>query len=245
MPTRTVKFAPNQFYHVYNRGNDKQRIFFEPANYCFFLKKFAKYFPETEAEIHAYCLLPNHYHILIRLKRDIDYSMRMRHFSISYAKSLNKWAGRVGHLFQGRFKAKGVGSTEYLLYLSRYIHLNPVVAGLARAPQGWQYSSYCDYLLGSRNLDPGSSQIPGIYTCPSLLPRGMKQEDSRSLQVDSCKISGIYKRPAVTTDFILWHFASVNDYRSFVESNAGNFTDMMDEELWKAGEFRSLCPQGE
>ena len=204
MPSRAVEFAPNQFYHVYNRGNDKEPIFFEPSNYRFFLKRLAECFPRNEAEIHAYCLLPNHYHILIRLQRDIDFSIRMQRFGISYAKSINKRTGRVGHLFQGRFKAKHVGSTEYLLHLSRYIHFNPVAAGLVKVPEDWQYSSYREYLVDSRNLGQGSCQIPGINT-----------------------------RPPVTTEFIHSHFATVDDYRSFVESCAGNRMDEMEEELWK------------
>jgi len=204
MPTRTVKFAPNQFYHVYNRGNNKEPILLQPANYRFFLKRLAEYFPGNEAEIHAYCLLPNHYHILIRLQREIGFSIRMQRFGISYAKSINKWTGKVGHLFQGRFKAKHVGSTEYLLHLSRYIHLNPVMARLVKTPEAWQFSSYRDYLV-----------------------------DSRNLQGDPCEIPGIYTRPLVTTEYILSHFAGVNDYRSFVESYGGNRMDEMEEELWK------------
>ena len=210
MPARLVNLVSEQFYHVYNRGNNKEPIFFAPENYRFFLKRFATYFPGVEAEVHAYCLLPNHYHLLIRLLRDFDYSTRMQHFSIAYAKSVNKWAGRVGHLFQGRFKAKLVESTEYLLQLSRYMHLNPVVAGLVKAPEEWQYSSDREYM---------SSMV-----------------DSRNLRKTSGESSGIYTRPLVTTEFILSHFGSRNDYRSFVESNAGNRKNEMEEDLWKEGE---------
>ncbi|MCX6143996.1 MAG: transposase [Ignavibacteriales bacterium] len=218
MPFRVVKVTPDLFYHVYNRGNNKEPIFFEPANYRFFLKRFVEYFPGNEAEIHAYCLLPNHYHILFRLRRNIDYSIRMQHFSISYAKSLNNWSARVGHVFQGRFKAKLVGSTEYLLHLRRYIHLNPVLARLVRTPEDWQFSSYRDYLEG---------------------------QDSRNLREASGEISGIYTRPSVTTEFILSHFACVDDYRSFLESHAINRMIEMEEELWKEREFLgSLSDKG-
>jgi len=213
MPARVVKVTSEQFYHVYNRGNNKEPIFFAQENYRFFLKRFAKYFPDVEAEVHSYCLLPNHYHILMRLLRDIDYSTRMQHFSISYSKALNNWTGRVGHVFQGRYKAKLVGSTEYLLHLSRYIHLNPVVAGLVRAPEDWQYSSYCDYLLDSRNSKEVPREIPGIYS-----------------------------RPLVTTEYILSHFASVNDYRSFVESDVGSCVDEIEEDLWKEGDLLESGP---
>ena len=244
MPQRAIKIEPASFYHVYNRGNNKEPIFFEPANYQFFLNRFSEYFPEDTAEIHAYCLLPNHFHILIRLRREFDYSIRMQHFSISYAKSLNNWAGRVGHVFQGRYKAKQVGSTAYVLHLSRYIHLNPVLARLVRNPEEWEFSSYRDYLVDSRNHQEDSREISGIHSRSSILTRKIKREDSPNPMAGPREISGIYTRPLVTTNFILSHFVGVNDYRSFVDINTGNITGEMGDELWKEGEIRSLFPKG-
>jgi putative transposase len=213
MPARLVKVTPGQFYHIYNRGNDREPIFFGPWNYRFFLKRFLDYFPPDDVEMHAYCLLMNHYHLLIRIQRDLDYSTRMQHFSISYVKSINRSTGRVGHLFQGRFKAKHVGSTEYLLHLSRYIHCNPVAAGLVKAPEDWQYSSYREYLVDSQNLPQGPHEMLGICA-----------------------------RPVVTTDFILSHFAGVNDYRSFVESAFDGCLDKFEEDLRNDGEALESWP---
>jgi REP element-mobilizing transposase RayT len=148
-------------YHVYNRGNDRRRIFFEPENYLFFLRRVRELLlgernpadapdfgsPEVRqcCTVVAYCLMPNHYHLLIS-PTDDQFSRHMQRFSISYTKAINKRHDRVGALFQGPFQALQVDRNEYLLHLSRYIHLNPVEAGLVRQAQDWEFSSYQEYI---------------------------------------------------------------------------------------------------
>jgi len=153
MPYRNRTILPQNFYHIYNRGNNRQPIFLESENYAFFLRRFQRYFPPDQVEIHAYCLIPNHYHLAVRIVSDIDYTKQMQSFSISYAKSINERYKRVGHLFQGRFRAKHIDSTSYLLHLSRYIHLNPQHAGLVNKASRWEYSSYPEYLQGIRSCE--------------------------------------------------------------------------------------------
>jgi putative transposase len=157
MPQRTVPLIANEYYHVYNRGNNRQLVFLERANYIFFLRCMRKYllgFDQTSevsetsdvcTTIVAYCLMPNHFHFLIYPHRD-DLSRRMRRLSISYTKAMNKRYNRVGALFLGQFQAVHVDRNEYLLHLSRHIHLNPVAAGLVRNPEDWEFSSYLEYL---------------------------------------------------------------------------------------------------
>ena len=137
MPYRKERFDVSEFYHIYNRGNNKGRIFFELENYHFFLRQFFKYFPSPSAEIHAFCLMPNHFHFLVRFLEVTDISTRMKYFGISYAKAINSRFQRTGHLFEGRFKIKYVDSDEYLLHLSRYIHLNPLLAKLVLKAEDW------------------------------------------------------------------------------------------------------------
>jgi putative transposase len=158
MPYRKESLGVHEFYHIYNRGNNKEKIFFEPENYAFFLRTFLKYFPLALAEIHAFCLMPNYYHFLVRFIKDLDVSTRMKYFGISYAKAVNNRYERTGHLFEGRFKIKHVDSDEYLLHLSRYIHLNPFFAQLVTKAEGWKYSSYRKYLSNSnsRSFSPVS-----------------------------------------------------------------------------------------
>jgi len=87
-------------------------------------------------DVVAYCLMPTHYHLLVLLK-EAELSHRMQLFSISYTKAMNARYDRVGALFQGAFQAKHVNRNDYLVHLSRYIHLNPVLAGLVERPEDW------------------------------------------------------------------------------------------------------------
>ena len=148
MPYREKTYKDN-FYHLYNRGNNYENIFFEEKNYFFFINRITKYF-EDNIEIIAYALMPNHYHFIIKSNLDDYLEIAMQKFSTSYTKAINKSLGRVGHLFQGRYKTKLVPENNYLLHLSRYIHLNPVRANFVRKPEEWKFSSYQDY-VGLRN----------------------------------------------------------------------------------------------
>ena len=149
MPYRQTQFYAGGYYHLYNRGNDHQNIFFERENYLYFLRQMRKYFKTDVVDIVAYCLMPNHYHLLIFLK-GAGLAKLMQPFLLSYTKAINERYSRVGALFQGRFKAIQVDKEEYLLQLSRYIHLNPVAAGLVKRPADWEFSSYRDF-IGARN----------------------------------------------------------------------------------------------
>jgi REP element-mobilizing transposase RayT len=140
----------NELYHVFNRGNNKERIFFTDRNYKHFLKLFEKYLKDY-AKLYAYCLMPNHFHFLIRIKNlpliEEDeltkrISQQFRFLFMSYSKGINKERGRTGSLFQKNFKRKLVDNESYFTSLIAYIHLNPVKAGLAFKFPNWEYSSY-------------------------------------------------------------------------------------------------------
>ena len=148
MSQDNIPLTPGQYYHLYNRGNNRGEIFFDPKNYHFFLQRIHKYLSQDLLLI-AYALMPNHYHLLIQALTD-DVALAMQRFGISYTKAINTHYNRVGSLFQGKFKRKLVDTDTYLLHLSRYIHLNPVEVGLVNHPADWEYSSYRDY-IGVRN----------------------------------------------------------------------------------------------
>ncbi|MEA5571244.1 REP-associated tyrosine transposase [Calothrix sp. UHCC 0171] len=152
MPIRKVQFQAGNYYHLYNRGNNRQEIFLERKNYSLFILLIRQHLIKNNVEIIAYCLMPNHYHLLVYLN-DENLSQVMQRFSLAYTKSINQRFKRVGSLFQGRFQAQHVDSDEYLLHLSRYIHLNPVKANLVKHPQEWEFSSYLGYIgLQDNNL---------------------------------------------------------------------------------------------
>lgn len=157
MPRREVRFEPDQYYHIYNRGNNRQAIFFEQENYIYFLRGVRKYLLETMVIV-AYCLMPTHYHLLVRIKQveqtqtsEVSKtsevcSRAMQKFLISYTKAINKRFDRVGALFQGQFQAKPIQTDQHLQTLCIYIHANPVKDGLVTLPEEWPYSNYLEWM---------------------------------------------------------------------------------------------------
>ena len=115
MPYRDVEFLAGEHYHIYNRGNNSA-IFFERENYLYFLRQLRKYLTAEAVDIVAYCLMPNHYHLLICLKTN-DLARLIQPFALSYTNAMNRRYGRFGSLFQGRFRAKHVDRDEYLTHL--------------------------------------------------------------------------------------------------------------------------------
>lgn len=148
MPRRVAPFLPNQYYHFYNRGNNRQAIFFERANYLYFLRGLKKYVV-PHVEVLAYALMPTHYHLLGKIQPQTPtatVSGAMQKFGISYTKAINKRFSRVGALFQGQFQGKPVQTREHLLNLCVYIHANPVKDGLVTLPEEWEYSNYLEWI---------------------------------------------------------------------------------------------------
>lgn len=159
MPRRETPFISDVYYHFYNRGNNRQQVFFEAENYWYFLRGVQKYLVPV-MNIVSYCLMPTHYHILGRIKQtpeasktsdvSLQVSLAMQKFLISYTKAINKRFNRVGSLFQGQFQAKPVRNDTHLLNLCVYIHANPVKDGLVALPENWIYSNYREW-LGQHN----------------------------------------------------------------------------------------------
>lgn len=132
---------PHAFYHVMSRGNAKQTIFVEEADYERFLELLSTTSSRFGVLCRSYCLMPNHFHLL--LQPDISpVSRMMQQLNSAYSQSFNRRHERVGHVLQGRFKALLVDRDEYFLQLLRYIVMNPVEAGLVDDPGAWRWSSY-------------------------------------------------------------------------------------------------------
>lgn len=163
-------------YHVYNRGNNRNCIFYDSENYPYFLSKIRKWIVPN-CDILAYTLMPNHFHMLVHANewtaipyQSMGYTnstennpgVSMSRFShgiqillSSYTKAMNKRYHRTGSLFDQNTRARKTSSDTYMmdysLWCFLYIHNNPVKAGLVTSPEKWQYSSYHEYLGLARN----------------------------------------------------------------------------------------------
>jgi len=171
----------NGYYHVYNRGVEKRLIFQDREDYTKFLyllkiylsppEDLMKEFPllriyivqnnlSSEIELLCFCLMPNHFHFLLHQKNKGAMTKLMRRITTAYSMYFNKRHERIGPLFQSRFKASLVEDDEYLLHLSRYIHLNPLGRGVSLDEFDW--SSY-HYYLDKRHADWVNVKIISEY----------------------------------------------------------------------------------
>ena len=132
---------PGGYYHVMLRGNGGNDIFFSDADRSRFLFLVQEGIARYEHRVHAFCLMGNHVHLLIQVG-SVPLSKIMQNLSFRYTRYINKQKNIVGHLFQGRYKAIFVDADSYLLELTRYIHLNPIRAGLCAAAKDYEWSSY-------------------------------------------------------------------------------------------------------
>ena len=146
-------FEAGQYYHVYNRGNNGENIFIEEKNYNYFLEKVKKYILPI-ADVYAYCLLKNHFHIVLRIKDKIDLPEKFKekiHLPFSnlfnsYSKSINKAYNRTGSLFQEHLQRNRIEGEEYLKQVILYVHLNPVKHQFSKDFQSYRHSSYRSFL---------------------------------------------------------------------------------------------------
>ncbi|MCW8972309.1 MAG: transposase [Gammaproteobacteria bacterium] len=136
---------PGAWYHVMNRGAGRQQIFKNDDHYRHFLSLLAETKERFGAEWHAYCLMGNHYHLLVRTPEG-NLQRIMRHINGLYTQYFNRSTRRDGPLFRGRYKAILVDADAYWLQLSRYIHRNPLEAGLIDSLERYHWSSYPDYI---------------------------------------------------------------------------------------------------
>jgi REP element-mobilizing transposase RayT len=134
------------YYHVYNRGARHVTIFREHTNYLFTISKIKQYSQAHKISVIAYCLMPNHYHFLLRQDGEELAGHLPQYVFNSYSKAYNKMYSHSGTLFEGRFRAKPVQNTGHLLQLCRYIHGNPVKDGIVAEPGKWPYSNYLEWI---------------------------------------------------------------------------------------------------
>lgn len=155
------ELIPGNFYHIFNRGISKEKIFFQQRNYFYFLRKYEEYLSDF-VETYAYCLLPNHFHFLVKVKdfflsnekipslekmesfcRAVE---QFRRFFISYSMSINKQERRRGSLFIKNFKRKLILNDNDIRKTIFYIHYNPIYHNICREISDYKWSSYSSLL---------------------------------------------------------------------------------------------------
>ena len=145
-----LTWSSGDYYHIYNHGARQGSIFREPTNYLFVIGQMKQYTKSLDLSMIAYCLMPNHYHFLLRQDGQAAAGLLPQRVFNSYTKAYNKRYDQSGTLFEHRFQAKAITNTGYLLHLCRYIHANPVKDGLVADPADWPYSNYLEW-IGERN----------------------------------------------------------------------------------------------
>ena len=195
--TRKTQFIENGYYHIYNRGVDKRPIFLRFGHYLRFQNTIRSILHTGSATprlvynqslalknkviVLAYCLMPNHYHFLIKQTAQGGISEFMQKLDTSYTKYINLNLHRTGHLFEYAFRAKMIETDPVFLHINRYIHMNPVLAKLVDHPEEWRWSSYQEY-INPDNTKPicNSEEILGRF--PSLIKYREFVESTDALQ---------------------------------------------------------------
>lgn len=216
MPGRKTVFANDHFYHVFNRGVEKRNIFVNTRDFKRFLQTvyyyqfegpkpkfsrlneagFESFKPDPKqklVEIICYCLMPNHFHFLLKQMKDDGISKFISQLSNSYTKYFNTKNNRIGALLQGVFQAVLIETDEQLVHVSRYIHLNPVVSLLVKDPSEYPWSSYKEY----------STEAKGICDTTPILNLFPSKEDYAKFVLDQADYGTtleILKHKAIDSD---------------------------------------------
>jgi len=190
---------PGRYYHIYNRGNNGENIFREERNYRYFLQLYAQYI-HLIAETYAYCLMVNHFHLLLRIREAQDcqssedwqsyVSLQFRNFFSTYTKAMNKAYKRTGSLFEKPFKRKLVDNESYFISLIAYIHRNPQTHGFIDDFRQWPWSSY-GVVLSQKPTKVQRDDVLGWFGGRSAF------EDGHILEIDEKLIE-----PLILDDFV-------------------------------------------
>ena len=162
-------------YHIYNKSVGEERLFKTDKDYVFFLKKLKRFILPI-SDLYAYCLIPNHFHLFLKIKnydnipdlkndeKETEYLTQIfTNFFISYSKSFNNAHNRLGRLLLQPFKRKLVEDEDYYAYLVAYIHRNPIHHGLVSNFSDWKYSSYNSFIFKKQNIEIEREEVLSYF----------------------------------------------------------------------------------
>ncbi|HHX87295.1 MAG TPA: transposase, partial [Firmicutes bacterium] len=152
------------YYHVMMRGNNKENIFLKDNHKRYFLDCLKEQHEEGLIDIAAYCIMDNHAHIVAKSEPLINLSKAAKKINTKYAMGYNYRHDRTGHVFQSRYKSEIIYDDPYLLNVIRYVHINPIKAGVVREPGNYRWSSFNDYIKFNTVISNVQKQfILGFY----------------------------------------------------------------------------------
>ncbi|QDR79283.1 transposase [Sporomusa termitida] len=192
MGRQARQLSSSGFYHIVFRGINHQHIFEDESDYIYFLEALQNLKVDLAFELNSYCLMSNHVHLLVREKRLGDISLIMKRLLTKYAMYFNRKYQRSGALIASRYKSVPVEVDEYFIPLQRYIHQNPVKAGLVNKLEEYPFSSYREYLFGGSLTDTGFAleltgrdewiRLHQIETDDRFEPLGKQSIDDREIR---------------------------------------------------------------
>jgi putative transposase len=188
MPRTARASLANYCYHVFNRGNRRAEVFHKPDDYEAFVALLAEAGRRVPMRVLAYCVMPDHFHLVLRPTRDGDLSRWMQWLMTAHVRRYHRLNDSDGHVWQGRFKAFPIQEDDHLLTVLRYVESNPLRAGLVPRAEDWSWSSLCAFSGGSRRgralaldwLDPGS--VPRGRRWAARVNRPMTEAELDSLR---------------------------------------------------------------
>ena len=176
MPRAARQLVDGGIYHLINRGNGQQRVFHKDRDYLAFTDLLADMSDRYAVEVLAWCLMSNHYHLVVRPQIATDLSRGMHWFQTTHVRRYHRHYGSSGHLWQGRYKSFAIEDSDQLLAVIRYVEANPVRANMVNSATGWPWSSHqerCDLGTGSTGACPSSKAVE-LHTgaCPAAHAKG-------------------------------------------------------------------------
>jgi len=213
-----LEFA-GALYHITSRGNERKIIYFDEDDFLLFLDILGGVCKHYNWVIHAYCLMSNHYHLLVETP-DGNLSKGMRQLNGVFTQSMNRKHSRVGHIFQGRYKAILVDKDNYLLELCRYIVLNPVRACMVDSPNEWAWSSW--HCMLSNATSPS-----WLFSDALLLQFSDNREDAIECYIEFVK-NGVGKNvwDNLQHQVFLGDNEFVDKYQSMLDEQSGDLSEI-------------------